>query len=221
MFDRIFVPNLYGSVGDSLSQFARRFGDATVICPTTVETIKVEGQTLLVSDCLPRRTDVHVLLPHGATRLNMIRATDRKTVERVVILVPFGSGESGIQAMRLAVQVANYFGHSRDLRVEILFYHTTWRKSGSKDGWKHLDDDAHEVADDLRLMAQTNSLLFRYQIDIAAPTVPEGIISCALCNHASPIVMARGGEVRIGSYVDQLAAISPVPLLIARKEVAS
>lgn len=222
MFQHTLVRDLYGPVGDGLSRFARRFGDAIPVCPTLVETVEVQEQTLLVSDRLPRRSDVHILLPQGAVKFKVIRAATPKThVDHVVLLVPFGSGESGIQAMRLAMQVAEHFMMKLRYGTEILFYHTTWRKPGveSEDGLDHLVEDAREVEYELRLMAQSQHLTCHTQIDIAAPTVPDGIIGCALRHDASLIVMARGNEVRLGSYVAQMAELSPVPLLIARKEV--
>ncbi|NQV90762.1 universal stress protein [Candidatus Uhrbacteria bacterium] len=219
MFERILVPNLYGSVGDGLVQMARRFGEVNIVCPTRVETVQVNSQTLFVADQLPTRRDIHVLLPGGATQLKRIPAISKDHVDNMVILVPFGSGESCLQAVRLAIQVAEHF-RARHLGVQLLFYHTTWRdpSTESEDVWAHIDEEVNEMATNLRRIAVGKELQFRYGVQIAAPTVPDGIISFALLNKVSLIVMARGDEVTTGSYVDQMALYTRIPLLIVRKE---
>ncbi len=222
MPNRILVPNLYGRVGDEVAQLARSFGDITVVCPTRIETMDVDGHTLLVTDQLPKRRDLHVLLAQGASGFKAIPAQSREDDNRLVILVPFGSGESGRKAMLVAVQVVKRLKINKYIGTELLFYHTTWRKPGehSEDGWKHLSDDARNSALALMRIAAGNELPYRYQIDICASTVPGGIITCALTHEVGLIVMARGSEVRVGSYVDQMIELSPVPLLIAQQEVA-
>lgn len=217
LFDHILVPNLYGRVGDNLSQFARQLGDVTLVCPTQVETVEVKGRTLLVADRLPRRTDVDVLLPMGASRFLRILRTDPNLVDHRQILVPHGTGQSGVQAAKLAAS----FSRSlvlRDLDVHLLFYHTTWRNPVVEigDPASNMEPGAHAVLEQMNEIARTADLRHNNWIELEATTVPDGIIRLALRRSASLVVMARGNEVRLGSYVDQMAEFSPVPLLIAR-----
>ncbi len=209
MYNRILVPMFYGAAGDGLDHIVRQFGEPSLVCPTEVEGISVNRQTLLVAPELPKRTDVDVLLPMGATAL--------KLTSNHCLLIPFGSGRSGVRAAQIGIPLAERMG------LTVVFYHTAWRRSDvdSQNGWDHITPEARQISKELNRMAVGAGLTNRSRFVVeTADTVIDGMIRAALLHKAALIVMARGDEVRKGSYVDQLAVVSPVPLLIAHQENA-
>jgi hypothetical protein len=229
MYDRILVPRLYGARGNAMQSLAMQIAGqdderVSFINPGDVQTIEVSGNTLLVADTLPTRTDVNVLLPMEQPWLRSRPAISPKHVNVLSILVPFGSGSSGRYAAGPARHIASVLSH-RDQGTQILFYHTTWRKRDvdSEDPVDHLEEGARENMVRFSSYEQDLPSDARIQhdvlIELQSPTVVDGILGAALLHWSGLIVLARGQEVLKGSYVTQLATISPVPLLIVQKEV--
>lgn len=207
-FSVVYTSMLYGPVGERLafvsqqivSKVSPRFSAVSFV--GSCEQLPCSDSALLVLDKPCQRRDVHVLLPMESNKL--------KVEHGRCILIPFGSGDSSLLAAQVGVRLA------ADFRLRVIFYHTTWRKSGleSEDGWSHLSDGARSNANKLKELAMGWGLTHGVYIEIAAPTVKHGIIGAALRTQAAMIVVARGSEIRKGSYVDQLAVMSPVPLFI-------
>lgn len=208
MYHWIVVPQLFGEVGDGLFRVARQLGDPIRISPTLVESFEADGGILLIAPELPARIDLDTLLPMGA---NVLKLTPDHC-----LLIPFGSGESAVRAAAVGIPLARKVG------LPIVFYHTAWRKPDveNRDGWSHITPEAMGVSESLRRMAARAGLADQIHFVVeTADTVVDGLIRTALVQKAALIIMARGDEVRVGSYVDQLAAVSPVPLLIAHQEI--
>src|SRR3990167_8442671 len=206
----VYVSVLYGSVGERLMRVAQQMANGCwyfSVLPFVglSQDLSCPNGTLLVLDKPSGRKDVHVLLSMGTHELKL--GEDR------CVLIPFGNGDSGLRAALIGIQMA------KQLNLSVVFYHTTWRKPevvglASEDGWNHICDKALANTESLRELATSVGVESRFFIEIAAPTVKGGIIGAALRKRATMIVMARGSEIRTGSYVDQVAGCSPVPLFI-------
>ena len=126
------------------------------------------------------------------------------------MLLPFGSGESGLHAAGYALAFATA------CRMEVVFYHTTWRRNSvtEEDPALHMCDAARAVLASLEQSARAHGLTTRTIVECADDVV-EGLIQCALRENLSIIAMARGKTTgRDGSYVTHALAQSPLPLMI-------
>lgn len=160
-------------------------------------------ETLFVADQLEsvcRRA--HVLLPF-----------DERSVfgrGKGGILLPFSDGSSGPDAFPLALHLAKQLG------VPLIAYHTTWPEDGetSAQAEDHMCEGARCVQSDIAraVAADGGAVELRFVIELAEEVV-AGIVRAALVNHASMIVMARGGKTLVGCYVDRTLQQSPVPAL--------
>lgn len=126
------------------------------------------------------------------------------------IILPFGNGESGRTASRLALLIAKQLG------LEIVFYHTTWRSDcGSDDPRLNMCESAHALCSYLETTAR--SLGIRHQVRVEmADDIVEGLIRFGMRCNASMIAMSRGlSTAREGSYVTRTLASSPIPVLLS------
>lgn len=149
-------------------------------------------------DAVSRRA--HVLLPF-----------DERTVfgrGKGGILLPFSDGSSGPDAFPLAFHLAKQLG------VPLIAYHTTWPKDGetSTHPQYHMCEGAQQVQLSLAAKTYDTGVELRFVIELAEEVV-AGIVRAALVNHASMIVMARGGKTLVGCYVERTLQQSPVPVL--------
>lgn len=125
------------------------------------------------------------------------------------LVVPIGDGESGITGARVAAALAARLG------APLRFYHTTWRNPECVSEFPndHVSGAADTVLRIARLAATAARVPHETVIE-TAPDVTDGMIRAAIRFHASCVVVARGGRTGKGSYVDQLLAESPIPVLV-------
>lgn len=125
------------------------------------------------------------------------------------MVFPFGNGESGAHAAKFALPLAAAMG------LSIEFYHTTWANPARLDApaGDHMHAGAIELRRRLEEQARSLGIAFNTTIE-TADDVAEGLIRFSLRKGACLIAMARGRNTRVGSYVTQLVAQSPIPVLI-------
>lgn len=222
----VYVEDRHGRVGDRLRAMADRVADSVeeTIAPDAIETFDALP-IVLVTTALPKRRDLTVLLPQGQRRFRSLPALSAQHSPVYRVLVPIGNGPSGLRAFEEALSVIEF--PSRVSAWELHCYHTTWRRDGvdSDDPKDHMDQGALD-----NLAARESILRRRYMdsevlfpvlkdhLEIQAPSVVDGIIRTALKIKAAVIVMARGDDLLLGSYVDQMVDVCPVPLLIVAQQ---
>lgn len=222
MYQQVIIPQTFGNEREYLTEMAERFSvlreSLEEIPPDEIEGGAFQPSALMVCETLPVRRDTDVLLPMYNGHFKPIEPSGRLNFFR--LFVPFGSGQSGVRATRTAVLLARHFKRTY-MKVHLYFYHTTWKnpQCESDQGKDHMIQDALEVQNLLERIAIGNCIDYTVQVDLEASTVTEGVLRAAFASEASLIVMARGDEVRTGSYVDQLAELSPIPILICAQEV--
>ena len=212
MYDRVLVPLLFGGRGDTLFKIGKQMAQIACpvvrVVPSMVHRHLMDMSTLFVTEVLPPELYCDVLLPRGAKSLKFVQGHN--------IFVPFGSGRSGVRAARNAVSLAKALG------LSVVFYHTAWRRPEikSEDPFVHMTKEAMAVGEEMRALAQHECVEYRTVIE-TADTVMAGVMRRALLERAALMVLIHGDEVRKGSYVDRLAKVSPVPLLVLKKGVGS
>lgn len=167
------------------------------------DAMRVPAGTLVVDDQLPLvRPDLHTL---ASWREESLLGRGGKT-----ILVPFGDGEAGVRA---ALYVRALAAH---LKLGFVFYHTTWRdpRIASDKPCDHMIGRAKTIATRLETLAADAGVPFQTVIEMAEDVV-EGSLQAAMRYEACLIADARGPNTLMGSYVDQMLAQSPVPVLVA------
>ncbi len=172
-------------------------------------TMRFPERALVVDDHLSlARTDVHSIATWGET--SFTRRAGKS------VLVPFGDGEAGVRAAAFVQPLVTGLG------LKFVFYHTTWRdpKIASDDPHVHMCAPASRIRSQLEELARAAGTPFQTVIEMADDVV-EGSLHCAMRVQASLIADARGPNTMMGSYVDQMLAQSPVPVLVVanRKEV--
>lgn len=148
---------------------------------------------------------VHLLLPlqeDGSRQRNKLGP----------ICLPFGSRDSGKRAAIVA------FALAKQLEIEIVATHTTYRKDGVKgdDPQLHLIEAAHKRSLELIAQARANDVVLRFNFQLA-DEVPNCVMDAAIENDCSLIVMARG-DVLFGSNAERVAQCTHIPILIVDDE---
>lgn len=186
------------------ADLARLLGLAS---PTTVSgevapsSIVLHPDTLFVADSVDAvRRDANVLV-----------AFDERTVfgrGRGGLLLPFGDGSSGPDALPITIHLA------RQLGVPIIAYHTTWRNEDqpSERPEDHMCAAARVVQQQLARAIADSGVEVQFVIEMADEVV-TGVIRAALAHNARMIVMARGGKTLVGCYVARVLQQSPIPVL--------
>lgn len=183
-----------------------------------------DGAIVVDSSPVSGRNAFHCLNPGHETAVNRLG-------RKGPILIPFGNKDTGIRAARFGICLAEKLG------VSVLFYHTTWMdrsvESGSAED--HMCFAAQEVFAAVKQLAVNSSVPFDCLIE-AADDVAQGIARCAILKHSLKagataydgepvrpclIVMARGWNVGIGSYVKQVMDLSATPCLAVASEAES
>jgi hypothetical protein len=129
------------------------------------------------------------------------------------VLVPFGNGASAWQALRLDAAIA------RGSRLELLFYHTTWRIPGlaAEDPAAHMCPEA--VAMQARLEMHATALAIPFQtVSECAADVAVGIVRAAVLHRSRLIVMPQSHAVEVGDYCHRVLDKSPVPVAVIGRE---
>jgi len=124
------------------------------------------------------------------------------------IIVPFGDGESVLNAASLALDLA------AQLELPVVFYHTTWTVQGlpSTNAHEHMCQSAQAVLATLLKMAEDSGVQCTTVVETADDVV-EGLLQCALRCSARLIVMSRSYKTTVGCYVDQTLRQTPIPLV--------
>lgn len=191
---RLFIDSLIGH--RSIDDYRLLFRD--------IDSMELGADDLLVADrCQPERR-VAQLLPQCGGRVRLYDDLSR-------VMIPFGNGGAGA----LAAQRAS--GFINDLQLQPVLYHTTWREDGvdSDDPKDHMCEGARHA-----LFAAKGYLygLHETQSEVViecADHVADGLVEAALRLQCQMIIMAPGEQTGRGSYVQQVAEVSPIPLLIA------
>lgn len=153
----------------------------------------------------PRR-DVNVLTPFDEQQLG--QRSDGP------IFIPFGDGESGIEAAVVALPLAKALGRA------VVFYHTTWKdEEVAPDATpeEHMCPKARQVQHYLENRARALGIKYTTIIE-THDDVSVGVVQCAARTGADLIALARGRKVKSGSYVSHLAKRSNIPLLTIKAE---
>ena len=127
------------------------------------------------------------------------------------ICLPFGNGDSALDASRQAV------GLAAALKMGVLFYHTTWKADGLPEtapSEAHMIAGARETRQKLEREAALRGVPFRTVVETASSIV-EGVCRAALNERCALIAMSRGRSVGHGSYVDGVLARTPIPVFTA------
>ncbi len=168
--------------------------------------VPAKSGTLFISSDPVDRDDLLILTPAGETEI--ILSSDR------CMMIPFGSRESGQFAARHALPIA------RQMRLPVLFYHTTWRNPSvaERQPNAHMDPGARAVLTEITEQASRHRVNSRVVVEFADDVV-YGIILAAIRERASVIATARGLEVERGSYAERLVRMSPVPVLTVGRNI--
>jgi cation diffusion facilitator family transporter len=191
--------NRFGVRGDHLRSVAAQISDAS---SDALRVSDVPEGSLLVSCDPVDRHDVDVLVTFEAPAL--------KLEDGRCVFVPYGDGDSGLRAAKVAIELAVRFD------LVVVFYHTTWPSDKAVESLNPKDHVCYEAkvrSAQLDLMAQAAGVQHRFVTEMAK-TVNGGITTAALRENAALIVMVRGDCVLSGSYVDQMSG-GTVPLYIA------
>lgn len=164
--------------------------------------------TIFVSNEVDERSPLTQLRPFDECRVNVVYGR--------TVLVSFGHDWLNSRAADKGIQLAKKLG------LTVTFYHTTYPREGviADDAWHHMDGGAQDMLG--RLLRQAHREDVRaISVTETAEEVATGIVHAALDHDASLIVMAYGRKVLKGSYVDQVASLGPVPLLVCASEEVS
>lgn len=127
------------------------------------------------------------------------------------VLVPLGDSDSGLHALQesLPLIVA--------LKCGIVFYHTTWKKPNlfrSTNPADHICTAAAIILRDAQNIVSASIAEPKTETVIeCADGVAEGIRRAGNRLGCNLIIMARGSRAGAGSYADELAHESPIPVL--------
>ncbi len=177
-----------------------------------IEFLRVDPRSATVA-----RTAIHIgddtSIP-GVILLRCFDETRLKDDGDHCIFIPFGKGGAGQRAARYGLALAKV------LEMPVVFYHTTYPREGtvSTDPAMHVCSEAIDVRKYIEELAKAKTVRFTTVIEMA-PTVEGGIVLSALNHNAALIVMSSGRQVLLGSYVDQVSKLGPVPLLVFFREV--
>lgn len=183
-----------------------------------------DGAIVVDSSPVSGRNAFHWLNPGHETGVNRLG-------RKGPILIPFGNKDTGIRAARFGVCLAEKLG------VSVLFYHTTWidRSVDSGLAEDHMCFAAQGVFAAVKQLAIDSAVPFDCVIE-AADDVAQGIARSAILKHSLTagaaaydggpvrpclIVMARGWNVGIGSYVKQVMDLSATPCLVVASDPES
>lgn len=145
---------------------------------------------------------------HDLTVLYPCRETTLLGRGRGPIMVPFGDGDSVLNAAALAFELAG------QLQLPVVLYHTTWSVQGltSAEPQDHMCQSARAVLATLLKMAQATGVECTTVVETADDVV-EGLLQCALRHSTRLIVMSRSYKTTVGCYVDQTLRQTPIPLV--------
>lgn len=149
-----------------------------------------------------RNRDQSVLIPKGEKKF------DRLNRRRV--LIPLGQDDAGLRALTGCLDLV------RAHTMTIVFYHTTWGKTGnpSTDAWDHMTEKSRTIALQAVAAAQSAGSAYELVLEIEAPGVPEGIIHAANKYQACLIAMAYSSRNIQGSKAESVAVATNIPLLV-------
>lgn len=177
--------------------------------------LKIEIHAMDLRSMSIAKNTIHVGGEISVPNVIHLRPFDEQylNIKGCTIFIPFGKGGAGVRAARFGVALAKTLGMS------VTFYHTTYRSDVASDRPEdHVCREAKEVQRLIEEVARTKAVPFTTIVE-TAPGVADGIVLSALLHNASLIVMTHGRQVMMGSYVDQVAVIGPIPLMILPKEV--
>jgi cation diffusion facilitator family transporter len=102
------------------------------------------------------------------------------------------------------------------LGVPIMLYHSTWKIPGndSENPRDHVSRNALKVLFSAVQIAKDSGVQVQIVLEHAT-TITDGVLRHAIENCASAILMIKSAHARRGSYVDQVVAHSPLPVLVA------
>lgn len=135
------------------------------------------------------------------------------------ILVAFSDGDSGLVAATAAFELALRRRQTKPVvagEPEVILYHTTWAdpEAISQDPKDQMCDAAIKVMLALEQAAGERGVAFATIVETHDDVV-QGVVEIALRERAVLIAVARGAQIRQGSYVDRVVAQSPIPIWLA------
>jgi len=150
--------------------------------------------------------DVTTLIPFDESGL-LLRGLEHK------VLIPLSGDWSGLYATREVMPLLRRLGFS------IVFWHSTWRdlRVSSAEPRDHMLASAKVTEVQAQDIAREYGVGFESLVE-TAETIDGGLVFAA-CLHRCPlIVMARGRNTVLGSYVDDVLEGSHIPVLIMGRE---
>lgn len=150
----------------------------------------------------PVRDDVTTLVPFDESGL-LMRGLEKK------VLIPLSGDESGLYAAREAMPLLVRLGFG------IVFWHSTWRDTlvSSAAPKDHMLASAKVTAMQAEDIACEYGVPFESVVE-TAETIEGGLVLAACLRRCPLIVMARGRNTVIGSYVDDVLDGSHIPVLV-------
>lgn len=189
--------------------------EARILASAQTDGVKIEVQRMDPRSVSIAKNTIHVGGETSVPNVIHLRPFDEQSLNIAdrTIFIPFGKGGAGVRAARFGVALA------KTLAVSVTFYHTTYRSDIASDRPEdHVCPEAKEVQRFVEEVARTKAVPFTTIVE-TAPGVADGIVLSALLHNASLIVMTHGRQVLMGSYVDQVAEIGPIPLMVLPREV--
>jgi cation diffusion facilitator family transporter len=165
------------------------------------------------STCANRRTrpNYDTLMPANESKLEGRR--------KGPILVPFSDGDTGLVAAARAFELVKQWRKTRELpkdEPEVILYHTTWQdnRARSSDPLDQMCVEAIRVMLALEAAAEEAGVRYRTVVETHDDVV-QGVIEMAQATGSVLVLMARGAQIRQGSYVERMLEQSPIPVLVA------
>ena len=170
--------------------------------------------SILVDAGLKGRVSFHCL--HPGTETTVVGR------HKGPVLIPFSDGDTGLKAANAAFE---FVERSRDSQSpqegvpDVIFYHTTWPNPNalSSDTLDHMCESAERCMLALQQSASDRGISFQTIVETHDDVV-QGVIEMAYKTGSVLIAMARGSEIRQGSYVDRLVEQSPIPVLVTAEK---
>ncbi|MEA3248810.1 MAG: cation transporter [Patescibacteria group bacterium] len=206
---KVYVTASETSHGKGMREFARDLAEKLgwpleKVRPKDLKSVPMERGGILVFR-KRIRDDVTILIPRKEATL-FGRSFGS-------MLVPFGSGESGIHAARSVLPICEKLG------LNIVFYHTSWSKDGirSSHTWDHMSDEAKAVARCLKALADGADVECEFVLE-RVPTIRNGIVENSHRFGCSLTAVCESPGIRKGTNVINTVKLSTTPILIVGKQ---
>lgn len=206
-----FVPVLREQIGLNPEKFDVYSGATIHPLPDREEEYIYVTNSPLVTARTHVPSGTHILCTHGEDGTRTFKSALR-------LALPFGDGESALQAMKIALQLLH-----KAKRGKASAFHTTYPNPEveSNDAQDHLTENALHIKCTLMKMARDANIELDVEVAMA-DDVSNYVLEAAPKADCDMIVISEGGDDSLGDgYADQIEAQSHLPVLVIAKKVQS